>query len=122
MVGALLAGLLIAETAYGHEVEAIVRPFQGLALGVFLITVGMGLDPAQLIAQWPLVLGALTAVVAAKAVITAAALRAQGERWTIAAEVALLLGSPGETTLIVLGVAVDGGAGRPRRCRLLAGQ
>ena len=109
IVGALLAGLLIAETAYGHEVEAIVRPFQGLALGVFLITVGMSLDPARLLAQWPLALGALAAVVAAKSAITAVILRWRGERWTIAGEVALLLGSPGETTLIVLGVAVAAG-------------
>lgn len=109
IVGALLAGLLIAETAYGHEVEAIVRPFQGLALGVFLITVGMSLDPARLLAQWPLVLGTLAAVVAAKTAITVAVLRWRGERWAVAAEVALLLGSPGETTLIVLGVAVEAG-------------
>ena len=107
IVGALLAGLLIAETAYGHEVESIVRPFQGLALGVFLITVGMSLDPARLLAQWPLVVGALAGVVAVKAAITAAVLRWRAERWTIAAEVGLLLGSPGETTLIVLGVAVE---------------
>ena len=107
IVGALLAGLLIAETAYGHEVEAIVRPFQGLALGVFLITVGMSLDPARLIAQWPLVLGTLAGIVAVKAAITAVVLRWRGERWTVAAEAALLLGSPGETTLIVLGVAVE---------------
>lgn len=109
IVGALLAGLLIAETAYGHEVEAIVRPFQGLALGVFLITIGMGLDPQLLLAQWPVVLATLAAVVAVKTVITIAVLRWRGERWTVAAEVALLLGSPGETTLIVLGVAVAAG-------------
>ncbi|MFW1012953.1 cation:proton antiporter, partial [Vibrio parahaemolyticus] len=42
IMGALLAGLLIAETAYHGEVEAITKPFKGLALGVFLITVGMG--------------------------------------------------------------------------------
>ena len=109
IVGALLAGLLIAETAYGHEVEAIVRPFQGLALGVFLITVGMSLDPARLLAQWPPVLGALVAVVAVKAAITAVILRWRGERRIVAGDVGLLLGSPGETTLIVLGVAVAAG-------------
>ena len=109
IVGALLAGLLIAETAYGHEVETIVKPFQGLALGVFLITVGMSLDLARLLAQWPVVLSALAAAVAVKAIATALLLRWRGERWSIAAEVGLLLGSPGETTLIVLGVAVTAG-------------
>src|SRR5690606_2685862 len=44
IVGALVAGLLIAETEYHSEVEAIIEPFKGLALGVFLITVGMGID------------------------------------------------------------------------------
>jgi len=50
IVGALLAGLLIAETEYHSEVEVITAPFKGLALGVFLITVGMSLD-LRLIAQ-----------------------------------------------------------------------
>ena len=44
IMGALLAGLLIAETEYHNEVEAITKPFKGLALGVFLITIGMGID------------------------------------------------------------------------------
>ena len=52
IVGALLAGLLIAETEYHSEVEVITAPFKGLALGVFLITVGMSLDLETLIANW----------------------------------------------------------------------
>src|SRR5690606_5383073 len=44
IVGALIAGLLIAETEYHSEVEGIMQPFKGLALGVFLITVGMGIN------------------------------------------------------------------------------
>ena len=47
IVGALIAGLLIAETEYHSEVEVITAPFKGLALGVFLITVGMGIDLAR---------------------------------------------------------------------------
>ena len=105
IVGALLAGLLIAETAYHDEVEAIVKPFQGLALGVFLITVGMSLDLQLIAARWPLLLGALLAIVIAKAVIMAGLLRWSGARWGVAAEGGLLMGSPGETSLIVLGVA-----------------
>ena len=108
IVGALLAGLLIAETAYHDEVDAIVRPFQGLVLGVFLITVGMGLDVRRVWAEWPALLTALAGVVAAKAALTALLLRWRGARWTVAAEAGLLLGSPGETTLVVLGIAVEG--------------
>ena len=44
IVGALIAGLLIAETEYHAEVETIMEPFKGLALGIFLITVGMSID------------------------------------------------------------------------------
>ncbi|HEU0044783.1 cation:proton antiporter [Sphingomonas sp.] len=106
IVGALLAGLLIAETAYHDEVEVIVRPFQGLALGVFLITVGMSLDIRMVLANWSALLAALVAIVAAKATLTAGLLRWSGTRWSAAAEAGSLLGSPGETTLIVLGVAV----------------
>ena len=47
IVGALIAGLLIAETEYHGEVEAIMEPFKGLALGIFLITVGMSIDLAD---------------------------------------------------------------------------
>ena len=107
IVGALLAGLLIAETAYHGEVEAIVRPFQGLALGVFLITIGESLDLREVWANWPALLAALAGLVAAKAAITALLLRWRRSSWPVAAEAGLLLGSPGETTLIVLGVAVQ---------------
>src|SRR3546814_5509934 len=52
IVGALLAGLMIAETEYHGEVEAITAPFKGLALGVFLISVGMGLNLATIARNW----------------------------------------------------------------------
>ena len=52
IVGALLAGVLIAETEYHSEVEVITAPFKGLALGVFLITVGMSLNLETLLANW----------------------------------------------------------------------
>ena len=62
IVGALLAGLMIAETEYHNEVEAIIAPFKGLALGVFLITVGMSVDLASIAANWPVVLSAVIGV------------------------------------------------------------
>lgn len=108
IVGALLAGLLIAETPYHEEVEAIVKPFQGLALGVFLISVGMALDLRLVAERWTAILAALAAVVAVKAGLMAGLLRLTGTRGGVAAEGALLMGSPGETTLIVLGVATGG--------------
>jgi len=107
IVGALLAGLLIAETEYHTEVEVMTAPFKGLALGVFLITVGMSVNLSQVIANWPSLLLGVVAVVGIKAVVTFLLLRvAQTGRGT-AAETGLLMGSPSETTLIVLATAAQ---------------
>lgn len=106
IVGALLAGLLIAETDYHAEVESTLAPFRGLALGVFMITVGMSIDPAFILSQWQLIAAAVVGVVAIKAVVTALLLRISGASWAVAAETGLLMGSPSETTLIVLGAAL----------------
>ncbi len=109
IVGALLAGLLIAETDYRSEVEVITEPFRGLALGVFLITVGMGLDLPQILANWVPLLLAVAGVVTIKALVTFGLLRLRGQRTPVAAETGVLMASPSETTLIVLGVAVQAG-------------
>lgn len=109
IVGALLAGLMIAETEYHNEVEAIISPFKGLALGVFLITVGMSVDLAGIAAHWPVVLGAVIGVISIKVIVTYLLLRVGRVRTGTAAEVAILMASPSETTLIVLGAAVTAG-------------
>ncbi len=107
IVGALLAGLLIAETEYHSEVEVITAPFKGLALGVFLITVGMSLDLRLIAQNWPSLLAAVIGVVAVKAVVTFLFLRVAQSRRGVAAETGLLMGSPSETTLIVLATAAQ---------------
>lgn len=109
IVGALLAGLMISETDYHGEVEAIIDPFKGLALGVFLITVGMSVDLAAIVADWPTVLLAVVGVILIKATVTGLLLRLAKVRRGTAAEVGLLMASPSETTLIVLGAAVQAG-------------
>jgi CPA2 family monovalent cation:H+ antiporter-2 len=107
IVGALLAGLLIAETEYHSEVEGIIEPFKGLALGIFLITVGMGID---LFTIWdnlgPIVL-AVVLVLTLKAAVTGVMLRLMGARRGIAVETGILMASPSETTLIVLSAATS---------------
>lgn len=108
IVGALLAGLMIAETEYHGEVEAITAPFKGLALGVFLISVGMGLNLQTIAEQWPQLIAAVVGVILIKAVVTAALLRFSNvARRGTAAEVGLLMSSPSETTLIVLTTALQ---------------
>ena len=105
IVGALLAGLLIAETEYHGEVEVMTAPFKGLALGVFLITVGMSLDVRLILANWPSLILAVAGVVLTKTLVTAALLYFSGARKGVSLEVGLLMASPSETTLIVLSTA-----------------
>jgi CPA2 family monovalent cation:H+ antiporter-2 len=105
ILGALVAGLVIAETEYRNEVELVIEPFKGLALGILLITVGMRIDVRGLLGDWPMVLGALVAVILVKSLVTGALLRMAGARPGVAAETGLLMASPSETTLIVLGAA-----------------
>jgi CPA2 family monovalent cation:H+ antiporter-2 len=109
IVGALLAGVLIAETEYHSEVEVITAPFKGLALGVFLITVGMSLSLDTLIDRWGDFVLALLGVVVAKSIVTFALLKLSKARNGVAAETSLLMSSPSETTLIVLGTAATAG-------------
>ena len=105
VLGALIAGIVIAETEYRGEVEVITGPFRGLGLAIFLITVGMSVDFRVLLADWQVLAGALVAVLLVKAVVTAVLLRLGGARTAVAAEVGVLMASPSETTLIVLGSA-----------------
>ncbi|HEX8215933.1 MAG TPA: cation:proton antiporter [Allosphingosinicella sp.] len=105
LMGALLAGVLIAETDYRNEVEVMTAPFRGLALGIFLITVGMSVDLARVAADWPAILIAVVGVLAVKAAVTAGLLRLEGARGSVAAETGVLMASPSETTLIVLAAA-----------------
>ena len=106
IMGALLAGLLIAETEYHGEVEAITAPFKGLALGVFLLTVGMGIDFNFVREQWPALLLAITAVILLKSLVTAVLLKLMGAGRGTATETGILMSSPSETTLIVLTAAL----------------
>lgn len=105
IMGALLAGLLIAETEYHTEVEVVTAPLRGLALGIFLITIGMQIDLRQVFADWAALFGALAGVILVKVLVTGFLLRLARSRRGVAAETAVLMASPSETTLIVLGAA-----------------
>jgi CPA2 family monovalent cation:H+ antiporter-2 len=105
IMGALVAGLIIAETEYRNEVEVVIEPFKGLALGVFLITVGMRIDVGALIDDWLLLLSALAGVILIKAAVTGVLLKMAGAPAEVARETGIMMASPSETTLIVLGAA-----------------
>jgi monovalent cation:H+ antiporter-2, CPA2 family len=110
ILGALVAGVVIAGTDYRSEVEVVTAPFRGLGLGVFLITVGMRIDFRLLAGMWPQLVAALAAVLIAKTVVTGVLLRLSGSRSAVAAETALLMASPSETSLVLIGAAAATGA------------
>jgi len=107
ILGALIAGIVIAETEYRGEVEVMTAPFRGLGLGIFLITVGMSVDLRLVLANWDELLLALLGVLLVKALVTALLLRLGGAQPSVAAETGVLMASPSETTLIVLSSALS---------------
>ncbi len=107
IVGALIAGLLIAETEYHSEVEHITEPFKGLALGVFLITIGMSIDLRVVWQNLGTILLATAGVLLLKAAVTGLLLRFMGARRGTSTEAGILMASPSETTLIVLAAATS---------------
>src|SRR5690606_34595550 len=113
ILGALVAGVLIAETEYRNEVEVVTAPLRGLALGVFLITVGMSLDVPSLIGNWSQLLAALALVLVVKVLVTGTLLWMSGSRLGVAAETGVLMASPSETTLILLGAGAAAGLINP---------
>lgn len=108
-LGALIAGVLLAETEYRRQVEVTIEPFKGLLLGVFLISVGLRLDLVRLAADPLIVLGGVVGIVALKAAITFGLARSFRVRGTAAMQSSLLLGPGGEFGFVIIGLA--GGLG-----------
>ena len=80
-LGSLIAGLLLAETEFRRQIEVTIDPFKGLLLGVFLISVGMSLDLADIAADASRVVLGGVVLVAVKLAIIACLARAFGVRW-----------------------------------------
>ena len=104
-MGALIAGLLLAETEYRRQIEVTIEPFKGLLLGVFLVSVGMGLDLGRIAAQPLLVLTAAAALVGGKLAIVACLVRLFGLPWATGLRAGLLLGPAGEFSFVILAPA-----------------
>jgi CPA2 family monovalent cation:H+ antiporter-2 len=108
-LGAFLAGLLLAETEFRHEIEIDLEPFKGLLLGLFFATVGMQID-LGLIASEPFrVLFGVLGLALIKAAILAPLARAFGLSWPKAIELSLLLAQAGEFGFIIIALAADAG-------------
>ena len=104
-LGALIAGLLLAETEYRRQVEVTVEPFKGLLLGVFLISVGLRLDLGRLAESPALVLGGAVGFVTLKAALTFGMGRMFRVRREAAVQSSLLLAPGGEFGFVILGLA-----------------
>ena len=105
VLGAFLAGMLISETEYRYRVEEDIQPFRDVLLGLFFVTVGMMLDLRLVLGQWPLVLGLLALLVAAKAALISALARGFGDSAGTALRVGLALAQGGEFGFVLLPLA-----------------
>ncbi|WP_435751126.1 cation:proton antiporter domain-containing protein [Thauera sp. AutoDN2] len=105
-LGALLAGLIIAETEFRHEVEITIEPFKGLLMGLFFMSVGMGIDLRALLAEPVWIPLSIVGLLALKSLIVFVLLRVFGLSWGRAAEGGLLLSQGGEFAFIVIGMAL----------------
>lgn len=118
-MGAFLAGVLLSESTFRHQLEADVEPFRGILLGLFFLSVGMSLDLQVVIADWPLVVGGVAAFMGAKmaAVYGIARIRAgHGEAMKRAA----LMGEGGEFAFVLYSAALAAGLFEPRMGAILS--
>jgi monovalent cation:proton antiporter-2 (CPA2) family protein len=104
-LGAFVAGVMLAESPYRHELESDVEPFRSILLGLFFLSVGMMLD-LHLIAERPLfVIGIAAAVIATKAVLISGLARIFGNNWPRSVRLGLLLSQAGEFGFVLFGQA-----------------
>ena len=108
-LGAFLAGLLLAETEFRREIEVTIEPFKGLLLGLFFVSIGVGLDLSAVVDR-P---GILLAICCGTVVIKAGLVFGLGRLFKlprgVAAEIALLLGPSGEFAFVLVGQAATAG-------------
>jgi K+:H+ antiporter len=108
-LGAFVAGLILAESEFRKAIEVTIDPFKGLLLGMFFFTVGMGVDFREFVREPLLLLGAVAALIALKAIILIGLARLFGLSWQAAIEVGLLLAPAGEFAFVGLGLAASTG-------------
>ena len=113
-LGAFVAGMLVAETEYKHQVETDIRPFHDVLLGLFFITVGMKLDWRPVLDQWFLVLLLTTLPVIAKFVLVAALTRIFGATPGVALRTGLYLAQAGEFGFVLLALGALNGLVAPQ--------
>jgi monovalent cation:H+ antiporter-2, CPA2 family len=106
-LGAFMAGMLLGESQYKRQLEADIRPFRDLLMGLFFISIGMILDFELVIRFWWQILLILVGVIVGKGLIVYGLLRLAGEPFRIATSTALSLAQVGEFSFVVLALAVN---------------
>jgi monovalent cation:proton antiporter-2 (CPA2) family protein len=105
-LGAFLAGIMLAESSYRHELEADIEPFRGLLLGLFFVSVGMSVDLGVVVRFAPLLLGALVTLTAIKITVVYGLVRLTGGDHPTAVRTAFLLPQGGEFGFVLFSTAV----------------
>ncbi|MBE9532601.1 MAG: cation:proton antiporter [Proteobacteria bacterium] len=108
-LGAFLAGLMLAESHFRHQIEADILPFRGILLGLFFMTVGMGIDFGLLWSQMGIVIALTLGLMTVKTLIVYCLARISGAHNDISVQTAVLLSQSGEFGFIMFGFAVISG-------------
>ena len=112
-LGAFIAGVLVSETEYRHQVGTDIRPFHDVLLGLFFITIGMMLDWHILVDRWALVLALLAVPLLVKAVIILVLARLMGATTGVALRSGLFLAQAGEFGFVLLSLTQENGLVQP---------
>ncbi|MBT0585637.1 monovalent cation:proton antiporter-2 (CPA2) family protein [Alteromonas oceanisediminis] len=106
-MGAFIAGILLADSSFKHQLETEIEPFKGLLLGLFFIAIGMNLN-LQLLVEKPVhIFAATVALVAIKTAVIFAVLKANKQSKTDSMRVSLMLSQGGEFAFVVMTLAVS---------------
>ena len=108
-MGAFLAGVLLSESTFRHQLEADVEPFRAILLGLFFLSVGMSLDLSVVLAEWQIVIGGVIAFMAVKAVAIYGVARIFKASEREAVERAVLFAQGGEFAFVLYGAALATG-------------
>jgi glutathione-regulated potassium-efflux system protein KefB len=108
-MGAFLAGVLLSESTFRHQLEADVEPFRAILLGLFFLSVGMSLDVGVVLADWRIILGGVIAFMAVKAVAIYAVARLFRSTEREAVERAVLFAQGGEFAFVLYAAALTAG-------------
>jgi len=106
-LGAFLAGVMLGETEYAHQIESDIQPFRDILLGLFFISIGLILDLRVVTNDWPWVLAILVSLIVIKTAIITILARLAGSPLRTALRTGIILAQGGEFGLFLLAVAYD---------------